>query len=73
MDLASLLDKTADGSTFTLSPQKQAVSLPDFQAVVREVLRLQKEGAVSVVKEHIESSSGHGYVDLLIVEKLRSL
>ncbi|WP_054064862.1 hypothetical protein [Pseudomonas asplenii] len=73
MDIASILDNTAVGSAFTLSPQKQNVSLQDFQSVVREVRRLQKEGFVSVVKEHSESSSGHDYVDLLIAEKLRSL
>ncbi len=73
MDLASLIDATTVGSTFTASPQMQGVSLTDFQSVVREIRRLQREGVVTIVKEHVESSSGADYVDLVIVEKLRNL
>lgn len=73
MDLASLINATAVGSVFTVSPQKQGVSLPDFQSAVREIRHLQKEGILRVVKEHSESSSQHGYVDLVMAEKLRSL
>lgn len=72
MDLASLIDTTTVGSTFTLSPQKHGVSLQAFQAVAREIRNFQREGIVKVVKEHSESSSGSDYVDLLIIEKLRN-
>ena len=70
MDLASLIDATKVGSTFTISPQSLGVPISEFQSAVREIRRLQKDGVVRVAKEHKESSSGNDYVDLLFVEKL---
>ena len=70
MDLASLIDATKVGSTFSISPQSLSVPISEFQSAVREIRRLEKDGVVSVIKEHNESSSGNDYVDLLFVEKL---
>lgn len=72
MDLASLIDSAAVGSTVTITPKKIGVSLPEFQATVNEVRRLQGGGIVRA-KEHTESDSGNDYVDLIMVEKLRNL
>lgn len=70
MDLASLIDATKVGSTFSISPQSLSVPISEFQSAVREIRRLEKDGVVRVIKEHNESSSGNDYVDLLFVEKL---
>lgn len=70
MDLASLIDATKVGSTFSISPQSLSVPISEFQSAVREIRGLEKDGVVRVIKEHNESSSGNDYVDLLFVEKL---
>ena len=63
-------EATAVGGTAILSTAS-GQSDDAFQGDVREVQRMEREGLVTIIKEHRESESGRRLIDLIMFRRLR--
>jgi hypothetical protein len=71
MHLETLLHEAQIDELVTVTPGTFGVSIEEFQEIVDQLQVMERRGGISIEKSHVEEDSDGGFVDLILVKRLR--